>query len=84
MESQCRSSWTRVHEFFPEEYDAGASSSTCKWRTTQRPSTHFEVILNFKDGISYKYLENIVIKEVLNDKRLNHRMRSMEIVFSLM
>jgi hypothetical protein len=45
-----------------EEYVARASSSTCKWRTTQHPSMHFEVILNFKDGVSYKYLERIVIK----------------------
>jgi hypothetical protein len=51
--------------FCPEEYDVGASSSTCKWRKTQYPSVHFEMILNFKDGISRKYLGNILIKEFL-------------------
>jgi hypothetical protein len=66
MEIQCKSSWTTVHEFFcPEAYDVGALSSKHKWKITQHPSMNFEVFLNFKVGISIKYLENIVIKEHL-------------------
>jgi hypothetical protein len=37
--------------------DAGPSSSKRKWRTTQCPSVHFEVFLNFKDEMSRNILK---------------------------
>jgi hypothetical protein len=40
--------------FFPEEYDAGALSPKHTWKTTQRPNMPFEIILNFKVGVSCK------------------------------
>jgi hypothetical protein len=39
--------------FFPE-YDAGASSSKHTWKTSQHPSVPFEIILNYKVGVSCK------------------------------
>jgi hypothetical protein len=45
-------------------YDAGASSTKCKWKKTQHPSTHFEVTLNLR-GHVMQIFENIVIKEHL-------------------
>jgi hypothetical protein len=38
--------------FFPKEYDVGAFSTKCKRKTTQHSSVHFEVIFEFKKGIS--------------------------------
>jgi hypothetical protein len=51
--------------FYPEEYDAGASPTKHEWKTTQCTSMHFEVmILNLRWHIM-QISEKIEIKEHL-------------------
>jgi hypothetical protein len=48
--------------FWPEEYDAGASPSTIKearWRTTQHPACRFQIVFEFQGGCVFSILKGL-------------------------